>query len=48
MTFTVRVFLGDREIKPEELKDITINSPVVDTIINNVIERTYEVQDAES
>lgn len=43
MKFTVRVFLGDELIPEDKLKDIVINSPVVNRIVDAVIERTYEV-----
>ena len=43
MKFKVRVFLGDELIPEDKLKDIVINSPVVNRIVNTVIERTYEV-----
>lgn len=45
MKFKVRVFLGDELIPEDRLKDIVINSPVVDRIVNNVVERNYTTMD---
>lgn len=43
MKFKVRVYLGDELIPEDKLKDIVINSPVVNRIVNNVVDRTYEI-----
>ena len=45
MKFKVSVFLGDELIPEDRLKDIVINSPVVDRIVNNVVERNYTTMD---
>lgn len=45
MKFKVRVYLDDELIPEEKLKDIVINSPVVRTIVDNVVERTYQVEE---
>lgn len=45
MKFKVRVFLGDELIPDEKLKDIVINSPVVNRIVDNVVERTYQTEE---
>lgn len=41
MKFTVRVFLGGKQIKEGRLGDIVINSPVVNRIVDAALERTY-------
>lgn len=43
MKFKVRVYLGDKLIAEDKLKDVVINSPVVNKIVNNVVERTYKL-----
>jgi hypothetical protein len=45
LKFKVRVFLGDELIPDEKLKDIVINSPVVNRIVDNVVERTYQTEE---
>ena len=47
MKFKVRVYLGDELITEDKLKDVVINSPVVNRIVNSVADRTYEVAAAE-
>lgn len=47
MKFKVRVFLGDQLIEEDKLKDLVINNPVVNRIVNNVVDRTYEVAEAD-
>ena len=42
LKFKVRVYLGDELIPEEKLKDIVINSPVVNRIVDGVAERTYQ------
>ena len=36
---TVRVFLGDKEIKPSEIPNLIIKSDYVDKLVNSVFER---------
>ena len=43
MKFTVRVFLGKEQIEESRRKDIVINSPVVNRIVNAAVDRTYEI-----
>lgn len=45
MQFKVRVFLGDELIPEDKLKDVYICSPVVNRIVDNVVDRTYEIID---
>lgn len=45
MQFKVRVFLGDELIPEDKLKDVYINSPVVNRIVDTVVDRTYEIVD---
>jgi hypothetical protein len=45
LKFKVRVYLGDELIPDEKLKDIVINSPVVNRIVDNVVERTYQTEE---
>lgn len=47
MKFKVRVFLGDQLIEEDKLKDLVINNPVVNRIVNNVVDRTYEVAESD-
>lgn len=42
---TVRVFLGDVEVKQAELKNLVINSKTVDRIVNATIDRMCGVRD---
>lgn len=46
MKFTVRIFLGDKLIPDDKLKDIVINSPVVNRIVNTVADRVELAQNA--
>lgn len=46
MKFKVRVYLGDKLIPTDKLKDIVINSPVVNQIVDNVVDRVYQAQNA--
>ena len=46
MKFKVRVYLGDELIPEEKLKDIVINSPVVNRIVNTVADRVELAQNA--
>ncbi len=36
---TVRVFIGDKEIKPSEVQNLIIKSDYVDRLVNAVFER---------
>lgn len=42
MKFKVRVYLGSKLIPKDKLKDIVINCPVVNRIVDAVVERTYK------
>ena len=42
MEFNVRVYWGDKIIEKEKLKDVVINSPVIDRIINRAIKEARE------
>ena len=42
MKFKVRVYLGGKLIPEDKLKDIVINSPVVNRIVDAVVERAYK------
>ena len=46
MKFTVRVFLGGKQIEAGRLGDIVINSPVVNRIVDAALERTYRSPEA--
>lgn len=43
MKFTVRVFLGKEQIEESRLKDIVINSPVVNRIVDAAVDSTYDI-----
>jgi len=45
MDFKVRVFWGDRLIEEDKLKDIVINSPVIDRIINRAVKEACEKEE---
>ena len=42
---TVRVYLGDAEIKQSELKNLVINNKTVDRIVNATVDRMYGIRD---
>lgn len=39
MDFKVRVFLGEKELSPEEVKELKICNTSVDRIVNDVVDR---------
>ncbi len=45
---TVRVFLGNVEVKQAELKNLIINSKTVDRIVNATVDRMYGIRDDDS
>jgi hypothetical protein len=38
MEFKVRVFLDGKRIEPSEIKNLVISSPVIDRIVNDIVD----------
>ena len=45
MKFKVRVYLGDQLIPEDEVPNLVIHCPVVDSIVKAAAERSYEIED---
>ena len=41
MQIKVRIFIDNKQVKPSELRDLTIKNTTVDRIINDVVERNH-------
>ena len=39
MNFIVRFFLGEKQVEPSDLPQITISNPTVDRIVNDIVDR---------
>ncbi|MDD6679572.1 MAG: hypothetical protein PUF71_09400 [Firmicutes bacterium] len=46
MNFIVRFFLGEKQVEPSDLPQITISNPTVDRIVNDIVDRV-EFEDAD-
>ena len=46
MNFIVRFFLGEKQVEPSDLPQITISNPTVDRIVNDIVDRV-KVEDAD-
>lgn len=44
LKFKVRVFLGDELIPEDKLKDVYINSPYVNKVVNAAVDRVIKAQ----
>ena len=39
MNFIVRFFLGEKQVEPSDLPQITVSNPTVDRIVNDIVDR---------
>lgn len=39
MNFIVCFFLGEKQVEPSDLPQITISNPTVDRIVNDIVDR---------
>jgi hypothetical protein len=41
MQIKVRIFIDNKQVKPSELRNLTIKNTTVDRIVNDVVERNH-------
>ena len=46
MNFMVRIYLGENQVEPSDLPQITIRNPTIDRIVNDIVDRV-EFEDAD-
>lgn len=46
MNFMVRIYLGEKQVEPSDLPQITISNPTIDRIVNDIVDRV-EFEDAD-
>lgn len=47
MQIKVRIFIDNKQVKPSELRGLTIKNATIDRIINDVVERNHQDENKE-